>query len=317
MISPRSTTLPNDHYLLFLGWCILGVKGRLFLESREVLDLDGDLGDQEIYSYIIDEGDALQAVDLEVIRTRASVPLETMQTHENFHNKLLEPGVQSCLCGSDWLWLIVENCPHNNENVEDLDDINDIHNGVFAFAALHTGFDAQHTVVLRTPNQYFQPEDIPPHNNCHLSNNLKPDKTVQHTRKPKPSELLLHYNYGATAVKWWGHGIQVLDKKFKPPCPPKLAPALSRPSKSIHNRTTACDKLEAAWERNTTGKHRTASKLTTRKHGTVQATAEVTWDEDIMLLLWGNSCTATECHSKKVQENVQHMEQWRKGLSYV
>ena len=30
------------------------------------------------------------------------------------------------------------------------------------------------------------------------------------SRKLKPLDLLLHYNYGATAIKWWGHGMELL-----------------------------------------------------------------------------------------------------------
>ncbi|KAJ7729221.1 hypothetical protein B0H14DRAFT_3518366 [Mycena olivaceomarginata] len=26
----------------------------------------------------------------------------------------------------------------------------------------------------------------------------------KHSKKPKPSPLLLHYNYGVAALKWWG-----------------------------------------------------------------------------------------------------------------
>jgi hypothetical protein len=38
----------------------------------------------------------------------------------------------------------------------------------------------------------------------------------KYTKKPKPSELLLHYNYGAAAVKCWGRGIEALQNRAKP-----------------------------------------------------------------------------------------------------
>jgi hypothetical protein len=37
------------------------------------------------------------------------------------------------------------------------------------------------------------------------------------TKKPKPSPLLLHYNYGAAAVKQWGKGIETFHLRTSPP----------------------------------------------------------------------------------------------------
>jgi len=36
------------------------------------------------------------------------------------------------------------------------------------------------------------------------------------TNLPKPSALLLHYNYGAAVVKLWGHRTEVLDQRNIP-----------------------------------------------------------------------------------------------------
>ncbi|KAF8488878.1 hypothetical protein F5888DRAFT_1809327 [Russula emetica] len=38
----------------------------------------------------------------------------------------------------------------------------------------------------------------------------------------KPSEVFLHYNYGAAAVKWWGHHTETL--RSQPPQPPPPLP---------------------------------------------------------------------------------------------
>jgi hypothetical protein len=44
-------------YLLFLGWCILGVEGVLALElGGGGIDTDGDLDDKEIYYYVAAAG---------------------------------------------------------------------------------------------------------------------------------------------------------------------------------------------------------------------------------------------------------------------
>ena len=46
------------------------------------------------------------------------------------------------------------------------------------------------------------------------------------SRKPKPSDLLLHYNYGSAAVKQWGHGVELLKNRANPPRPIPPVPAL-------------------------------------------------------------------------------------------
>lgn len=102
-----------------------------------------------------------------------------------------------------------------------------------------------------------------------------------------PSDILLHYNYGAAAVKWWGHGVEVLHGRFNPPRPkPVLAPSsgpLTTPGSG--DRTTPDD--------------------------------EVTWEENLVLFLSANSRASKNRRLKKTQENVQRMERWRNGLPYV
>jgi len=52
-----SLCLDSVKYLLFLGWCILGVEGILSLDpDGEKLDPDYDIEDREIYYYVLDEG---------------------------------------------------------------------------------------------------------------------------------------------------------------------------------------------------------------------------------------------------------------------
>ena len=44
-------------YLLFLGWCILGVEGELSVQpGGEGVDPDGQLNDQDIYYYVANTG---------------------------------------------------------------------------------------------------------------------------------------------------------------------------------------------------------------------------------------------------------------------
>lgn len=72
--------LPSKRkYLIFLGWCILGVEGVLPLEHNgEGIETDGDLDPEGIYYYVADDAtDLSSVVDLEVIKQRTNVPSET------------------------------------------------------------------------------------------------------------------------------------------------------------------------------------------------------------------------------------------------
>jgi hypothetical protein len=51
----RSLCLKPRKYLIFLGWCILGVEGRLAREAGgDVIATNGSLEDQGIYHYVAD-----------------------------------------------------------------------------------------------------------------------------------------------------------------------------------------------------------------------------------------------------------------------
>src|SRR5882762_5542433 len=68
----------------------------------------------------------------------------------------------------------------------------------------------------------------------------------KHTHVSKPSGLLLHYNYGATAIKMWGRGIEVLRKHAKHPRPPPPKPVEMGPSRTTHDRKNAIRKRDTA-----------------------------------------------------------------------
>ena len=50
----------------------------------------------------------------------------------------------------------------------------------------------------------------------------------------KPSELLLHYNYGAAAVKIWGRNMAVLERLAKPPRLQAPVPAKAGPPRDVY-----------------------------------------------------------------------------------
>jgi len=177
-----SVCLSPRKYLQYLGWCVLGVVGRLVDEEGNEITLNGALLDQGIYRYIVPNDNPLaHAVDLEVIKQRSQVPSETTATREAFRTELSERdgccvwtgeegtgihiipfrrGDQACLHYSfpsliaelgillQWLQLIIANRPHH-EGLESL-SINDIRNGCLAQATLHyTYFDPRKVVVLK------------------------------------------------------------------------------------------------------------------------------------------------------------------------
>jgi len=157
------------------------------------------------------------------------------------------------------------------------------------------------------------------------------------TRVSKPSDLLLHYNYGAAAIKMWGHGKEVLQKHAKPPCPPLPKPVEMGPSRTTHDRKSTIQKHERNVKRGgggnaTAGPSRTTRTCRTRGRdtdvvgggngpgieGIVDLEAQAPWDEDdVMLFLWGNSNASKDRHRKKLEESTQHMEQWREGVAQV
>ncbi|KAF8801171.1 hypothetical protein BYT27DRAFT_7235831 [Phlegmacium glaucopus] len=357
----HSLCLKPRKYLLFLGWCILGVEGVLALEhNSNGININGDLDDQ-VYYYVVKGLDLIHAVDIEVIKTRTAVPSGSMETRDQFRTDLLErdtccvwTGIEARYGaglhiiphqrGSEWFQLIVENRPNYNEDVMTLRNINDIRNGIFANNLIHNGFDPRAIAILKTPNRILETRDVPSHHNrTFIPDNvayprgsrytlqwLETPSTVmkstipnnsdatfkRHTRKPKPSDLLLHYNYGAAAIKNWGYNIKVLQNCTNPrtPHPHMPIPAPAGPSTTIHDRNVTSHKLEVA----RTGGADAGNSAGGAGTGLVESEGQVMWDEDeVILFFWGNSPAAKERYLKKFKENTQHMEQWREGLPPV
>ncbi|KZP28688.1 hypothetical protein FIBSPDRAFT_947515 [Athelia psychrophila] len=288
-------------YLRYLGWCVLGVEADLVDEGGNMIALDGDLLDQSIYRYALQNQDILaHAVDLEVIKERSRVPSETTRTREDFRTKLLERDGRCVWTGQQGVGMHI--IP---ENLDSLNNINDIRNGIYACHDIHNlYFDPREVVVLKTPNAILATTDIPDRSQRNLAPDVSypgsfrytlqwivnkeqfileryphnNDATFKSQRLPKPADLLLHYNYGAAAVKQWGKNISVLTDRPNIPRPSAPAPASMGPPKVNHDRNTAQD----------------------------------SWDEDdIMLYLWGNTKAARDRHDQKEQERTTSLENWR------
>lgn len=196
----------------------------------------------------------------------------------------------------------------------------------------------------QTPNHILNTKDVPPrHDREHTSEDVcypsRSRYTLQwlvtpsayiiatipnnsdaafkkYTRKPKPSDLLLHYNYGAAAVKSWGHGTDVLQNLANAPRPPVPVPARTGPSRTIHDKGAVIHKLDAARNPSGAGAASSTAGAGAGMGGLVESEAQAMWDEDdVMLFFWGNSQAAKERHLKKVSENTRRMEQWRAQVS--
>jgi hypothetical protein len=263
-----------------------------------------------------------------------------------------------------WFRLIIENRPNYEEDVTELNDINDIRNGVFANVLVHNFFDRRRIVILKvchicppvcplsdlyvtakpqTPNKILRTSDIPPrHDREDMPQGvsypgrvrytlqwLNPDPYAMHlapnnsdaafkirTRKPKPSELLLHYNYGAAAVKCWGRGVKLLQDLTNPPRPPVPVPTSAAPATTIHDGGVAIRKRDAARAAGGAGAGNATAGAGTGE--LVESEGQVMWDEDdVILFFWGNSQVAKERHLKRVNENTERMEQWRDAVPHV
>ena len=143
------------------------------------------------------------------------------------------------------------------------------------------------------------------------------------SRKAKPCNLLLHYNYGAAAVKQWGHGVKFFNKKAMHPRPAERAPPSIGSSKS-HDRTIAIRKhgklTRTRGVRKAKGKSTTGARKRKSAAGAgdiVELEGRESWDEDdVMLFFWGNTPAAKERHRRKDQESSQRMETWREGVPH-
>jgi hypothetical protein len=123
----------------------------------------------------------------------------------------------------------------------------------------------------------------------------------KNTEKPKPSDLLLHYDYGAAAIECWGRGTEVLENRANPPRP-SVPP--TGPSGTTHDSDAAINKLAEA---------RIPDGAGAGTRGLVESEGLAMWDE-VMLFFWGNTQAAKERYLKKVSEDTQRVEKWREGI---
>ena len=105
------------------------------------------------------------------------------------------------------------------------------------------------------------------------------------TKKAKPSDLLLHYTYGAAAaVRRWGRGTEILTKLATPPRPQVPVPAPAGPRRTIHDRDSTVRKRPKGQSTGETGAGSSLAGAGTA--GLVESEGQVIWDEDEVMLFF-------------------------------
>lgn len=136
------------------------------------------------------------------------------------------------------------------------------------------------------------------------------DAAFVSSQRPKPSDLLLHYNYGAAAVSKWGRNKAVLNNRSGLPRPKAPEPVAMSPTKTIGDRLATINKLA----------NTRAQQQPTNDGGSGSAEAidseQPAWDaDDVMLFFWGNSKAARERRAKKEEEREENINKWRAGTT--
>jgi hypothetical protein len=153
------------------------------------------------------------------------------------------------------------------------------------------------------------------------------------TNLPKPSALLLHYRYGASAVKLWGRHEHLLSsdhRKNIPRPPAEVTPYPAGPSLSINDRSTAIKKREcsddAAGSSRRKGDETGGSTARDKERDQDDSSTSLVviepvdgstgWDaDDWMLFFMSNSKAAHERRRVEDEEASSRIKKWASGIS--
>ncbi|KAF7333904.1 hypothetical protein MSAN_02403200 [Mycena sanguinolenta] len=243
--------------------------------------------------------------------------------------------------GDEWFDLIVKNRPaSSDEDVSTLTTVDNVRNGMLLGVEAHIATEPRQVVVLKTPNPVLTVDDIPPGHTRPLKNDIEyPDGeryTLQwldgcaeeravipnnsdakfriNTQIDKPSPMLLHYNYGAAAVKWWGRGKSHLEILNRPtmPRPSVPVPASLGPRRTKRTAAELTASIQKRTVRNTGG-----SGSGPRNSEAVQD-EEVIDPDDVVMFFWTQNPAARErrkCEAedrkREEEERASRTEQWR------
>lgn len=246
--------------------------------------------------------------------------------------------------GDEWVQHIVANRP-SDEPVHDI-GIDDIQNGLLCIPQIHAHFDSQNAMILKTPNAILGTDDVLPskqrpfplHEGCshpldcrytyqqidqptgHLDNfdNLvlldNNDATfLEPSILPKPSALLLNYNYGVTAVRRWGQNTAIISERaaaFRPKAPtPAMGPAKTSREENRKNFAKKRKRLETGCLSENEGEEK-GTKVSDSRDEAQE------WDEhDIMLFFWRNTKIVRERLRDEAHNLSTRIEDWRRSVA--
>ncbi len=100
----------------------------------------------------------------------------------------------------------------------------------------------------------------------------------------KPADLLLHYNYGAAAVKQWGKNTSILTNRPDIPRPPVPISAAMGSKRVKHDRNIAIQKQAAGTRQ---GRQGAGGKRKRAQRAAAVLEVQDGWDEDDVMLFSG------------------------------
>ncbi|KAF8529772.1 hypothetical protein BU17DRAFT_60537 [Hysterangium stoloniferum] len=311
-------------FLRYLGWSVLGVGGDLLDGEDMAVDLEStELIARSTYRYRRrgDTDDPFEfAIDLEVIKQRSGYSCSSAR------NAIFRQSLETRDSRGD-----------DGEVFNDFDGIDDARNGILVTPVIHGSFDHRQLVILKTPNPMLQPEDVvqpaatvsnpnvgieyPPDGSRYTLQWTVPSSNpmdfffvpktadarfVIGTEIPRPSDLLLHYNYGAAAVKYWGRNGNILvDERPNIPRPKLEESASTKPPYKRFGRDAFSNKRAGRGEGEVGGSN-------FKEPGGPVEDAGREWDEDdVMLFLWGNTPQAMSRCMNEGREKKSAIDQWR------
>ncbi|KAJ7492928.1 hypothetical protein B0H11DRAFT_2006665 [Mycena galericulata] len=246
--------------------------------------------------------------------------------------------------GDEWFELIVKNRPRYGEDVSTLTKVDDPRNGILLDGGIHRMAELKRVVVLKTPNTVLSVNDIPARHTRNLADNVKyPDGqryTAQwlegadpehlarlpnnsdaafrkHTHIHKPSPLLLHYNYGVAAVKWWGQGKEHLGIQNRPAIPRPSVPVRAATGPDRTKRTA--EQLAAVTEAREMKK--AGGSGSGPKDNEAERDHEVMSPDEVVMFFWSRNPAALERRKREAEdrqreedERASRMEEWRHSV---
>ncbi|KAJ7473168.1 hypothetical protein B0H11DRAFT_2430528 [Mycena galericulata] len=153
--------------------------------------------------------------------------------------------------------------------------------------------DVEYSTNLRYTLQWLQGDE---QERRSVPNNMEA-AFKKHSKKAKPSPLLLNYNYGVAVLKWWGQGKERLVTARTRPAGPIAAPLESPRSK--HDRAVTTGELDGS------GDDTEAVDIDVLRQS--QA-------EELVLTFWANTPAARTRRARQRAERRERMAEWQNGV---